>query len=502
MTGETFEPNARGPYPLAAGNGHPSPEAADDGLAMSGRRTRITGATVATDAAVLAADIVIVDGRIAALTAPGEGGPADEVIDARGLVAMPGAIDLHAHFEDPGHTEREDFTTGTMAAAAGGITTVVEHPLTYPPVTTVERYREKRELATRKVVVDFGLWGALTAPSIAEIAGQRAEGAMGFKAFMPRSDPSYPHVSDAEFLDGMRAVKAAGGLVLVHAESDSLLQAGIARMRAAGRRDPLAHHESRPAFIEEEAVHRALYLARHAGVRIQIVHVSSPVSADLVRDEKRAGRPVTMEICPHHLLLDLEDLVRLGPYGACAPALRERALVERLWDSVRDGTADCLVSDHSAYTRAEKDAGWDDIFAAPLGCQVMQETMPLVLDEAYHRRGVTLDAFVRFSSTNAARISGTYPRKGTLLPGADADIALYDLDREWQVEAASQQFSKNPWSPFEGRRARARVVRTIVRGETVYADGAILAQPGSGRFLSCHGDYVLAVAGDPARLAG
>ena len=236
-------------------------------------------------------------------------------------------------------------------------------------------------------MVDFGLWGALTAPSIAEIAGQRAEGAMGFKAFMPRSDPSYPHVSDAEFLDGMRAVKAAGGLVLVHAESDSLLQAGIARMRAAGRRDPLAHHESRPAFIEEEAVHRALYLARHAGVRIQIVHVSSPVSAELVRDEKRAGRPVTMEICPHHLLLDLDDLVRLGPYGACAPALRERALVERLWDSVRDGTADCLVSDHSAYTRAEKDAGWDDIFAAPLGCQVMQETMPLVLDEAYHRRG-------------------------------------------------------------------------------------------------------------------
>ena len=206
-----------------------------------------------------------------------------------------------------------------------------------------------------------------------------------------------------------------------------------------------------------------------------------------------------MEICPHHLLLDLDDLVRLGPYGVCAPALRERALVERLWDSVLDGTADCLVSDHSAYTRAEKDAGWDDIFAAPLGCQVMQETVPLVLDEAYHRRGLPLEAFVRFSSTNAARISGTYPRKGTLLPGADADIALYDLESEWQVDAASQQFSKNPWSPFDGRRARARVVRTLVRGETVYADGgSILAEPGSGRFLSCHGDYSLGGAGDRA----
>jgi allantoinase len=454
-------------------------------------RTVIAGAMVATDSAVLTADIVISEGRIAALTGRGDAGPADEVIDATGLVAMPGAIDMHAHFEDPGHTEREDFTTGTMAAAAGGITTVIEHPLTYPPVTTTELYREKRELASRKVVVDFGLWGALTAPSIPEIAGQWAEGAMGFKAFMPISDPSYPHVTDAEFLDGMREVAALGALVLVHAESDSLLQAGIARMRAEGRSDALAHHESRPPFVEEEAVHRALYLAAHAGARIQIVHVSSPVSAALVRDEKAAGRPVTMEICPHHLLLDLDDLVRLGPYGVCAPALRDRILVERLWDSVLDGTADCLVSDHSAYTREEKDAGYGDIFDSPLGCQVIQETVPLVLDEAYHRRGLSLDAFVRFSSTNAARISGTYPRKGTLMPGADADVALYDLEHEWQVDAASQQFSKNPWSPFDGRRARARLVRTLVRGETVYRDGEILAAPGSGRFLSCHGDYTV-----------
>jgi allantoinase len=461
-------------------------------MAAGAKRTLIAGGTVATEAGVLAADVVIEGERIAALARPGEGGPADESIDASGLVVLPGAIDMHAHFEDPGHTEREDFTTGTMAAAAGGITSVIEHPLTYPPVTTTALYREKREMAARKVVVDFALWGALTAPSIPEIAGQRAEGAMGFKAFMPVSDPSYPHVTDAEFLAGMHAVGEAGGLVLVHAESDSLLQDGIARMRAAGRRDPLAHHESRPPFVEEEAVHRALYLAAHAGVRIQIVHVSSPVSADLVREEKRRGRPVSMEICPHHLLLDLDDLVRLGPYGVCAPALRERALVERLWDSVLDGTADCLVSDHSAYTRAEKDAGRDDIFLSPLGCQVMQETVPLVLDEAFHRRGLPLEAFVRFSSANAARISGTYPRKGTLLPGADADVVLWDLEHEWQVDSASQQFSKNPWSPFDGRRARARVVRTLVRGETVYAGGEIVAAPGWGRFLSCHGDYSLA----------
>lgn len=458
---------------------------------MNGKRTLIAGGTVATDGAVFEADLLIEGGRISAITDRGAVDRVDERIDATGLVVMPGAIDTHAHFEDPGHTEREDFTTGTMSAAAGGITTVLEHPLTYPPVTTAQLYREKREMAKQKVVVDFGLWGALTAPSIPEIAGQWREGAAGFKAFMPISDPSYPHVNDAEFLEGMREVEAVGGLVLVHAENDSLLQAGIARMQADGRRDALAHHESRPPFVEEEAVHRALYLAAHAGVRIQIVHVSSPVSADLVRREKAEGRPASMEICPHHLLLDLDDLVRLGPYGVCAPALRDRPLVERLWDAVLDGTADCLVSDHAAYTRAEKEPGWENIFDALLGCQVIQETVPLVLDEAFHRRGMPLDRFVRFSSTNAARIAGLYPRKGTLLPGADADVVLYDLDGEWVVDSASQQFSKNPWSPFDGRQARARVVRTLVRGETVYADGEIKAEPGWGRFLSCHDDYAL-----------
>jgi allantoinase len=464
---------------------------------VSGRRTLIAGGTVATDRAVFPADVLIEDGRVAAIGRRLSTDGVDEVIDAAALVVMPGAIDMHAHFEDPGHTEREDFTTGTMSAAAGGITTVMEHPLTYPPVTTAELYRQKREMARQKVIIDFGLWGALTAPSIPEIGSQWREGAGGFKAFMPVSDPSYPHVDDAEFLDGMREVKAVGGLVLVHAENDSLLQAGIARMRAAGRGDPLALHEARPPFVEEEAVHRALYLAEHVGVRIQIVHVSSPVSADLVRREKRHGRPATMEICPHHLLLDLDDLVRLGPYGACAPALRERRLVERLWDSVLDGTADCLVSDHSAYPAAEKDPGWQDIFEALLGCQVIQETVPLVLDEAFHRRGMPLDAFVRFSSTNAARIAGLYPRKGSLLPGSDADVAIYDLEGEWQVDARNQQFSKNPWSPFDGRRVGARVVRTLVRGETVYADGEILAAPGSGRFLSCHDDNALAAPPQP-----
>jgi len=220
------------------------------------------------------------------------------------------------------------------------------------------------------------------------------------------------------------------------------------------------------------------------------------VSVDLVA---AAGARVTAEVCPHHLLLDLDDAVGLGPLGCCAPPLRDRSLVEGMWSRVLAGRIDCLVSDHAAYTLEEKRTGYEDVFSTPLGCQVIQETVPVVLSEAVHRRGMALDAFVRFSSTNAARILGLHPRKGTLMLGADADLALWDLETEWTIDAAAQQFSKNPWSPFDGRALRARVRRTLVRGETVFADGEILAAPGHGRFLAGAGRTATATAVEHAR---
>src|SRR5438034_264133 len=219
-------PSARPPPGHARCHRAPARPTADSArrFGVSGKRTLIAGGTVATDYGVFPADVLIEDERIVSIADHGSLNEADDVIDAAGLVVMPGA------------------------------------------------------------------------------------------------EPAYPHVTDAQFLAGMCEVEAIGGLVLVHAENDSLLQAGLARMQAEGRHDPLAHHESRPPFIEEEAVHRALFLAAEAGVRIQIVHVSSPVSAELVRRSKAEGQAASMEICPHHLLLDLDDLVRLGPYGRCAPA--------------------------------------------------------------------------------------------------------------------------------------------------------------------------------------
>ncbi len=452
----------------------------------------IVNGVVAAPYGTFRAHVVIAGGRIAAFSdddAVLTG--ADEVIDATGAVVMAGAIDLHGHFEDPGHTEREDFYTGTMAAAAGGVTAVFEHPLTYPPTTTVALYRDKREMAGTKVVIDFGLWGALTPISLDQMEGQWHEGAPGFKAFMADSEPAYPRADDGVLLEGMQTSARLGALVLAHAENNDLLKANEARLQREGRADALAHHESRPPVVEEEAVHRALFLASRAGARLQVVHSSSPGSVELVRQARAQGQQATIEVCSHHLLLDLDDLARLGPFGRCAPALRDRALVERMWDYVLDGSIDCLVSDHCAYTIEEKSKGYGDIFAAPNGCQVMQEMVPVVLDEAYHRRGMALSAFARMASERPARIAGVYPRKGSMLVGSDADLVLWNLDERWVIDPGSQQFSKNPWSPFEGRKIRARALRTLVRGQTVYAGGEIQVGPGFGRFLSGRDDYSL-----------
>lgn len=459
-----------------------------------GPLTIIRGGTIVADYGVFRAGIAIRDGRIVAIAEDDSAlPPADEVVEARGRLILPGGIDPHCHFEEPGATEREDFGTGTMGAAAGGITTCIEHPLTLPPTITAALLLEKRGLAEAKAVVDFGLYGGMVPDSISQIPAMHAAGAMGFKAFLPPSDPSYPPVDDATFFEGLRCCAALGALTLVHAENGSLLVSLTNAMQAAGRKDPRAYLESRPPFTELEAVSRAAILAQAAGARLQIVHLTIAEGAELLRRHKAAGQPLSIETCPQYLMLDEDDLIRQGPWAKCAPPLRSRANVERLWGYVLDGTIDCLVSDHAPYCLDEKQAGEQDIWAAPNGLQVIQVMLPVVMDEALNRRGMRPEAFARFASTNAARILGLYPRKGTILPGSDADLVIYDPDAEWHVDP-ERLFSKHKWTPFAGRRVRGQVVRTLVRGSTAYLDGAIVAPPGSGRFLPGPGAAGAAIA--------
>ncbi len=447
--------------------------------------TIVRGGTVATDYGVFKADVVIRDGLIAALTtdAGDLAAGADETIDATGLTILPGGIDPHTHLREPSDLDREGFHSGTAAAAAGGITTIVEMPQADPPATDGASFARKRAAAEAHALIDVALYGGAIGQDRARLEEQHATGAVAFKAFMAASSPAYPMVDDAQLYDALRFVAEVGSLLTVHAENDALLGANLRRLQAAGRHDPLAHCESRPPLVEAEAVRRAIYLAGEANAHLHIAHVSAAQSLLAIAEAHAAGHWVTAETCPQYLLLTEEDVARLGPWARCAPAIRGRDHVDALWRGLADGTLDFVCSDHAPYTTAEKEAGRDSIWRAPLGLNVIQTMFPAVLDEAIHTWGFPLDHCAAITATAAARTFNLYPRKGTILPGSDADLALYDLDRPWTVRAADL-LTKHKWTPFDGRRVRSQVVRTILRGRTVYADGRITAEPGNGRFVA------------------
>ncbi len=446
---------------------------------MSHEAIIITGGMVATEYGTLEVDIIVRNGRIAGLVEGADGIPGQR-INATGLVIFPGGVDMHTHLlRRPITVEREGFS---YQAAAGGITTVVEMPHGDPLVHDVDSLRQKHELAARSAIVDFGLYAAAIGQDASELVSLRHEGVLAFKAFLCKSSPGFPMLDDAALVRCLQSMHQMDTLLIVHAENDDLLQDGMARMTADGRIDPLAHAESRPPIVESEAVARAIHLARYTGARLHIAHVSTGEATHAIGEAQADGVPVTCETCPQYLVMDESDLERLGPFARCAPPLRNRADVEALWAAVADGTINAICSDHSPYSVAEKEAGITNIFQAPLGLNMIDVMLSSIVDEGIHRRGLSWTRFANLSAAEPARILGLYPTKGSIRVGADADLAIWDLDHEWEVTANTYS-SERSWTPLEGRRLRGRVVRTIRRGQTIYADGAISASKGSGQFL-------------------
>jgi allantoinase len=442
----------------------------------------VTGGSVVCESAVVRADLVIRDGRIVGLVEDASD-LRGERIDAAGLHVLPGGVDIHTHLREPSKIEREDFAHGTASAVAGGITTVVEMPQADPLVTDVETFRTKKGLADQGAIADFGLYAAAVGQSTEELAALKDEGVLAFKAFMCDSSPGYPRLDDAMLLTCLERLRDLDAMLIVHAENNDLLQAGIKRLRDAGRTDPLAHAESRPPIVEVEAIRTVVDLATHAGARLHVAHVSTAEGARIVGSARAAGARITCETCPQYLVMNLDDLELLGPYARCAPAIRSREEVDALWPLVVDGTVSAVASDHSPYRLEEKEAGRDDIFQAALGLNVIQSMLPAVLDEGLHRRNLPLVRFAQLAATGPAKVVGLYPRKGAIGVGADADVTLWDLDREWVVDR-NDLLSRHPWTPLEGRSLRGSVETTIRRGEIVYRDGELIGEPGSGLFLT------------------
>lgn len=446
---------------------------------MSGYDLVIRGGTVVTPGRVQIGDIAVIDGVIAAVEHALDGGGAPE-IDARGLHVFPGGLDPHVHFNEPGRAEWEGFQTGTRALAAGGVTAFFDMPLnSSPPVIDASAFDRKLAAARATALVDFGLWGGLVPGNVERLEELAQLGVVGVKAFMSDSGvDEFPAADDLTLYEGMSRCAELGLLVAVHAESDRITRGLAERAVAAGRGSARDFATSRPVIAELEAIGRAITLAEEAGCVLHIVHVSTGRGVAMVTEARLRGVDVSCETCPHYLVLTEADIEALGAVAKCAPPLRAPVERERLWEQVRGGAVSMVVSDHSPCSRELKRA--PDFFSVWGGIAGCQTTLPVLLTEGHHEREVALETIARVTAAGAAE-RFLIPGKGRIEPGADADLALVDLAAE-VILRPEDLFYRHRVSPWVGRRLRARVVRTLLRGQTIFAGGRIVAQP-AGRLL-------------------
>ncbi|HUG78195.1 MAG TPA: allantoinase AllB [Burkholderiales bacterium] len=434
----------------------------------------IRGGQVVTADAVFEADVAIAGEKIVAL---GDSLQGKKTIEAKGRYVLPGAIDSHVHFRTPGYDYKEDWQTGTGAAARGGVTTVLEMPNTRPPTGTVAALKEKQAIAARQAYVDYGIYGLLDEANIGGLEALIDAGVSGFKCFMGNTFGDLPAPSDGAMLEGFEILARRGMRCTVHAENASIMARRQARLEAAGRTDPLAHLAARPEVCAIEAVSRAVVFAEWTGARLHIAHKSSKDALYVLRDAKRRGVEVTVETCPQYLLLSTKDHEKLGNVLRVNPPIREPGHQEPLWQALREGVVDMIATDHAPHLPEEKTRA--SVWQCDCGFPGVETQMPLMLTEV-NRGRLSIADYVRWACVNPAKAWGFFPRKGVIQPGADADIVLVDMQREWSIDQ-SQLFSKSRISPWHGRAVTAMPMLTMVRGRVVMENGRIVAEPGWGR---------------------
>ncbi|CAL9385027.1 allantoinase AllB [Streptomyces sp. enrichment culture] len=386
-------------------------------------------------------------------------------------VLLPGLVDTHVHVNDPGRTEWEGFWTATRAAAAGGITTLVDMPLnSLPPTTTVDHLRVKRRTAADKAHVDVGFWGGALPGNGADLRPLHEAGVFGFKAFLsPSGVDEFPHLDDDHLARALREIASFDGLLIVHAEDPHQL-AGAPQRGGPRYADFLA---SRPRRAEDTAVARLLEQARRFDARVHVLHLSSADALPLLAEAKADGVRVTVETCPHYLTLTAEEVPDGASEFKCCPPIREAANQDLLWQALADGTVDCVVTDHSPSTA---DLKTDDFATAWGGISGLQLSLPAVWTEA-RRRGHTLEDVVRWTATHTARLAGLEARKGAIAPGHDADFAVLAPDETFTVDPAALQH-RNRVTAYAGRTLHGVVRSTWLRGERVLSDGEFTAPKG------------------------
>lgn len=407
----------------------------------------------------------------------------DKVIDAEGKFVIPGGIDTHVHFRDPGHTERGTFYTESKAAVAGGNTTILEHPISSPPQYNKEILEKRIKVAEeRQGVVDYAFFGAAGGEFPDEIAKLAEEGIVAYKTFLHEApegrDDDFKGLTmanDYEIYIGMKEVAKTGLPLGSHAENNDLIQGLIKHYRSEAKTSPEYHCKSRPPISEYSTVEKLITMAAETGCALDLVHISTPQAMEMAKQAKERGQKLYLETCPHFLFLNENALVEHGSYAKCNPPLRSQEDVEKLWSYVLDGTVDYIGSDHAPFLKEEKEKCAEDIFTAPSGFVGVDLRLPLLINEAVvGDRGLTLERVVELCCENPAKAFNIYPQKGVIQPGADADLAIFNTEEKTIVDwKDNYSGSKEIARVYDGWELACKMEYTILRGKVVMKDGQV-----------------------------
>lgn len=435
-------------------------------------------------------EIGIRDGRVAAVLPAASRVPAEDIVDVTGMWLLPGFVDAHFHSRAPGHPEREDFDSGTRAAIAGGVTTVLEMPFAVPSVHSAASFRSRREYASERSLADFALWAAGAIDDTHEFSALAEEGAVGFKIILHPPPPGREDEfegaivgTDRELYLALERIASTGRPAAVHCEEGDLIHLLTRRLQERNDFSARAHLRSRPAFIEAVAVAKVLELAHAVGVPVHLPHITAARAIDYIRLAKSREQVVTAETCPHYLLFDDAAYDAVGPYAKVNPPIRESTDRDALRAAVRDGTIDIVGSDHAPYTAEEKERGWRDIFDAPSGCPGIEMLGPSILDMVV-RSDLQIARAIQVLSATPATTFGLAPRKGNMDLGADADIVVFDPKGRWKVELENLHTrSRRSARLYEGTELRGRIESVYLRGILAYHGGQAVVAPGTGEFV-------------------
>jgi allantoinase len=449
----------------------------------------VLNAKIVTPTEAFMGGICIRDGIIDCICGKGAVRPAHKTIDAKGMFLMPGVVDVHFHCHDPARNESEDFCTGTMAAAAGGVTTVFEMPTANPSAYNSSILEARRKIAERKAYVDFALYGACGTINREDIIGLANSGAIGYKVFlqMPkgREDEFYgvAITNMKDLYDALSFVRETGLITSFHAEDEETLNLIREKLMKENRKDPLAHCDARPDFAEALSTAKLVVLAGALSMKFHFAHVSCAKAIEYIRHGQMHGADLSAETTPDYLIFTRERMKEVGPYAKICPPLRPKKDVVALWNGVKEGTISIIASDHSPYTKDEKEVGWENIWLAGAGTPTVELLAPIVLSEALKGK-ISLEQAVCLLSRNPAKRFGVYPKKGAIIVGADADFFLYNAKTE-SIVNHEKMFTRGKDSAkiYDNLRIKGSIVRTFVRGKEIFSDGEIVGKPGHGTFI-------------------